>query len=329
MVLSLPDKWVWDSWYVQDGELWHCFFLQADKAIKDPELRHWNVSYGHATSRDLVNWDHLGTCFKPSVGPAWDDYTTWTGSVVCGDDAQWHLFYTGTSHDGGGKHQKLGHAVSGDLHSWERVGDGLIVDRDDRYEEFTPGRWHDRAFRDPWVMRSPNGGWLMYFTARNASVENSMEAGAIGCATSEDLFTWTLQDPVFTGGFGELEVPQVFEWGGSWYCLFCTSHRFWSDEALSTISGPPRTGTHYLIGDSPVGPWRIAPGPMLDGDAPEQRYAARIVDAGGQKLLMGFHMQDPKTGHFPGIISDPVPVLRGQDGLLSLETNETRRVANG
>ncbi|MDJ0639692.1 MAG: levansucrase [Paracoccaceae bacterium] len=330
MVLSLCERWVWDSWYIRDGDLWHCFFLQADKSIGDPELRHWHVSYGHATSHDLVNWDHLGTCFGPSNGPAWDDYTTWTGSVVRGDDDQWHLFYTGTSHAGDGKHQKLGHAVSDDLHNWRRVGDGLILDRDERYEEFRPGRWHDRAFRDPWVIRDPDGdGWLMFFTARDASVPEKLEAGAIGLATSPDIFTWTLQDPVFTGGFGELEVPQVLEWGGQWYCLFCTGDRFWSETAKRTVGEPPVTGTHYLIGDSPRGPWRLAPGPILDGSTPEKRYAARIVDDGHQRFLLGFLMLDPETGAFPGIISDPVPVVRNADGILMLETQDTRRTAHG
>lgn len=318
MVLALDDKWVWDSWYVHDGDLWHCYFLQADKAIGDPEQRHWNVSYGHAKSRDLVDWDHLGTCFGPSASPAWDDFTTWTGSVVRGDDDKWHLFYTGTSKDGGGKHQKLGHAISDDLHNWARVGNGLILDRDARYEEFQHGRWHDRAFRDPWVIRDPDGGWLMYFTARDAKAEPKLEAGSIGFATSDDMYTWTLQDPVYTGGFGELEVPQVFEWGGQWYCLFCTAARFWSGDAVSTIGEPAKTGTHYLIGESPRGPWRIAPGPILDGDHPGQRYAARIVDTGTKKRLLGFLMTDAVDGGFPGLIADPETVVRKPDGRLAL-----------
>ena len=85
MVLALENKWIWDSWYVHDGTQWHGFFLQADKSLKDPELRHWNVSVGHAVSKDLVDWQHLGTCHKPATGPAWDDCTTWTGSVVQDD----------------------------------------------------------------------------------------------------------------------------------------------------------------------------------------------------------------------------------------------------
>ena len=53
MVLEVPGKWLWDSWYARDGELWHGYFLQADRALGDPELRHWNVTQGHAVSRDL------------------------------------------------------------------------------------------------------------------------------------------------------------------------------------------------------------------------------------------------------------------------------------
>lgn len=312
-MLALDDKWLWDSWYVRDGGTWHAFYLQAPKSIGDPELRHWNVSYGHAISDDLTNWTHLGTCFQPSDRPAWDDYTTWTGSVLRGDDEQWHLFYTGTSRADDGKHQKLGHAVSQDLHNWKRVGNGLILDRDDRYEEYEEGRWHDRAFRDPWVMRDPDGGgWVMYFTARNANIGPRLEAGAIGFATSPDLFEWTLQDPVFTGAFGELEVPQVFEWGGTWYCLFCTGDRFWSDGAIDLIDGP-HSGNHYLISDSPRGPWRLAPGPMLD----TKTYAGRIIDDGSTKHLMGF-VQNGPNGSFPGIISDPQRLQRAPDGRLTL-----------
>lgn len=313
-MLKLDDKWVWDSWYVQDGDLWHAFYLQAPKSIGDPEQRHWNVSYGHATSRNLVDWDHLGTCFEPAESPAWDDYTTWTGSVVRGDDNQWHLFYTGTSREGGGKHQKLGHAVSDDLHNWQRVGDGLILDRDERYEEFHEGRWHDRAFRDPWVIRDPEGdGWLMYFTARNADVDGKMDAGAIGFATSPDLFDWTLQDPIYTGGFGELEVPQVFEWGGSWYCLFCTGDRFWSDDAKALL-GQPKTGNHYLVGEGPRGPWRLAGGPFLDSST----YAARILDMQGTRKLMGFQLPDQDNPEFAGVISDPITVTRKGNEQLAL-----------
>ena len=317
MTIALPDKWIWDSWYVRDGELWHGFFLQADKAMKDPYLRHFNVTQGHATSRDLKAWEHKGTCFAPAEGPTWDDYTTWTGSVVRGDDGLWHLFYTGASRAEDGLKQRIGHATSTDLHTWQRVGDGLVLDIDARYEELSPGHWHDRAMRDPWVMRDPAGeGWLMYFTARVPGVEEPNAGGAIGFATSPNLHDWTLRPPVYAGGtFGQMEVPQVFEVGGRWFCLFCTSEEHWSEAYRASYPGEPVSGTHYLVAPDPRGPWAVAPGPFLDGASPCRRYAARIVDTGSGLVLLGF-MHNPDGGPFVGEVADPAPVTIDDDGRL-------------
>ena len=121
MTLALDGHWIWDSWYIRDGDNWHVYFLKAPKSLGDPELRHLNVSQGHATSRDLKTWTHHGTCLAPSDVPAWDDYTTWTGATVRDDDGQWHLFYTGTSRAEDAKYQRIGHAVSDDGHDWRRV----------------------------------------------------------------------------------------------------------------------------------------------------------------------------------------------------------------
>lgn len=317
MVLSLPDRWIWDFWLARDDADWHIFFLQAEKSLGDPELRHWNVSQGHAIGPDLVNWTHLGTSLEPSPSPAWDDYTTWTGSVIRGPDGLWHQFYTGTCRAENGLIQRVGHTVSEDLHNWQRLGSGLALDlADPPYELAVAPNWHDRAMRDPWVMPDPNGhGYLMYFTARVAGLDEANAGGAIGLATSPDLYSWTLQPPVFTGQFGQLEVPQVFEAKGKWYCLFCTSQTHWSDGYRAGYPGAEVTGTHYLIGDSPRGPWRVAPGPFLDGADPCHRYAGRVVQTDDGLFLMGF-IHNPDGADFVGQVSDPIPVEIGRGGLL-------------
>lgn len=320
MVLALRDKWVWDSWYVHDGERWHAFFLQADKSLGDPELRHFNVTHGHAVSDDLVDWEYLGTCFTPSDGPGWDDKTVWTGSVVRGEDGLWHLFYTGASAAEDALYQSIGHATSKDLHIWKRVKTGLCLDLEGsaarHYQATTvPGLWNDRAMRDPWVMRDPAGtGWLMYFTARASGISEKNESGAIGFATSPDLHNWTLQPPVFVGGYDQLEVPQVFEADGRWYCLFCTTAELWS-EARTEAAGPPQTGNHYLMADDPRGPWHLAPG-FLDGANPCRRYAARILKIAGGLAIIGF--DDNGRDNFVGQLRDPEPASIGSDGLLSV-----------
>ena len=326
MVLSLENQWIWDSWYAFDGEKHHCYFLKADKSLGDPDLRHFNVTQGHAVSTDLTNWEHLGTCLTPwRDGPAWDDKTTWTGSVVQDDDGLWHLFYTGTRQSESALYQRVGHAISTDMHSWERVGDGQCLDltgpNAKYYEcEHVIGHWHDRAMRDPWVMRDPNAdGWLMYFTARAPGIEEPNGGGAIGFATSKDLIRWELQPPVFIGGYGQLEVPQVFEINGKWYCLFCTAAEHWSKGRIAEAGVPPVTGTHYLIADNPRGPWKTAPG-FLDGALPCERYAARIVEKDGERYILGF--ADYGKNKFGGYIHDPQRVKVNADGLLKLENTD-------
>lgn len=319
MALAIDDKWIWDFWLARNGQDWHIYFLQADKSLIDPELRHRNVTQGHAVSQDLSTWTNLGTCFAPSEGPAWDDWTTWTGSVLQDDAGLWHLFYTGTSREGAGMHQRIGHATSTDMHSWQRVGNGLALDiSGPDYEEYTPGHWHDRAMRDPWVIRNPNGeGWLMYFTARVPGIKEPNAGGSIGLATSPDLYTWTIQPPVYAGGmFGQMEVPQVFERDGQWYCMFCTSAEHWSEAYKRFNRQSPVTGSHYLIADNPLGPWSVAPGPFLEGADPCRRYSGKIIAADDGLKVMGFIHTTPDAA-FVGEVSDPIPVTITPGGLLA------------
>jgi beta-fructofuranosidase len=323
MVLSLKYKWIWDFWLARNGDDWHIYFLQADNSLPHPDDRHRNVSQGHAVSKDLINWHHLGTCFKPSSTKAWDDWTTWTGSVLQGPDGIWHLFYTGTMHDLDGMHQRIGHATSHDMHSWRRVGDGLCLDRvgpnAKYYEEYTPGHWHDRAMRDPWVMKDPAGdGWLMYFTARAPGRKEPNAGGAIGFARSKDLYAWELQKPIYEGGaFGQMEVPQVFKYGNKWYMTFCTAAQHWSESYQKFNPQSPVSGNHYMIADDPLGPWSV-PKPFLDGANPCKRYAGKIVEVESKLFIMGF-LHDDANGKFIGTVCDPVPLRVDSEGLLHVE----------
>jgi len=322
MVLALEDDWIWDSWYAHDGEKWHAYFLKAPKSIGDSQKRHFNVSQGHAVSTDLVNWEHLGTTFAPSEGPAFDDMATWTGCVLQDPEGLWHLFYTGCGSAEQGLYQRLGHATSRDMHSWERVGDGLILDligpNADAYErDHAIGTWHNRAMRDPWVIKDPEGeGWLMYFTARVPSEGQPSVGGAVGFATSPDLYNWTLQKPAFSGVFGEFEVPQVFQLGAIWYCLFCTKDIHWSAARAAETGLTPVKGSHYLMADSPHGPWRVAPG-FFDGALPCRRYAAHILETEHGLVIMGFDDNGRET--FVGHVLDPEPVTVDAEGYLHVK----------
>ena len=115
---------------------------------------------------------------------------------------------------------------------------------------------------------------------------------------------------------GQLEVPQVFEHGGRWYCLFCTAGPQWSAHYRATNPQSPVTGNHYLMADHPRGPWRMAPGPFFDGAEPCRRYAARIVNGPEGLVILGF--ADGGKDKFGGYVMDPERVVAGPDGLLQV-----------
>jgi beta-fructofuranosidase len=329
MSLVLDDHWIWDFWIARDGADYHLFFLQAPRSLGDPEERHWHVSIGHAVSQDLAHWHQLGTCFRPAEGPAWDDGTTWTGSILR-HDGIWHFFYTGTSKADDCRKQRIGLATSTDLNHWQRHPANPIVDLDTRfYEEYDPAVWHDRAFRDPWVMRDPAGsGFRMWFTARVPDGSPD-ERGVIGTAHSDDLVHWRVEPPVTPpGDFGECEVPQYWEHGGRSYLLFCTSVRRTSAkrrDLLAARSAELETGTHYFIADGPDGPWRLGAGPFLAGTAPYSLYAGRIVEApDGRPVFLGTIGFQP-DGSYVGALSDPIPIEATPDGELILRPESAQK----
>jgi beta-fructofuranosidase len=311
MTLKLDDKYIWDFWHYAEDGVQHLFFLQADRAIGNPDLRHWNVSIGHAVSPDLRNWTVKGTVFGPSAGPAWDDFTTWTGSVIKAE-GRYHLFYTGTSRAENGMRQRIGHAVADTVDGpWQRVGDGLALDLDQRfYEEFEDSGWHDRALRDPYVLPEKIGGkYHMFFTARRKDGEK-FERGVIGHAVSDDLVAWEAAAPVYAGGhYGQLEVPQVFERDGHWFCTFCNIREHWTP-AQRELHGGGVSGTSYLVADDPFGPWQPA-ARFLDGDVPCRRYAGKILrdPVTGGDCLLAFE-DTGADGKFVGQIGDPLPLIR-------------------
>ncbi|MEV0230738.1 hypothetical protein [Nonomuraea sp. NPDC050786] len=303
-MLRLDDHWVWDFWLADDGGTYHLYFLKAPKAIGDPDQRHWNVSVGHAVSADLTDWTVLPDALAPSAGPAFDDYTTWTGSIVRADDGTWHMFYTGTSHAERGLKQRIGLATSDDLHTWRKHGTAAILESDPRwYEQLETAQWPDEAWRDPWVFRDPGGdGWHMLITARSRAGHPD-QRGVIGHARSHDLLTWEAQPPLSAPGtgFGHLEVAQVELVDGSPVLLFSCLHTELSEE-------------RRLAGER-GGVWALEPGDLLGPYDPlkarrlteESLYSGRVIrDRAGAWVLLAFRHTDDDG--FIGEITDPIPV---------------------
>ncbi len=314
MTLRLPDHWMWDSWFVDDGADHHVFFLRASRALVDPHRRHLRAAVGHAVSGDLRTWTLLPDALVHSDSPAWDDLAIWTGSVVRGRDGQWHLFYTGISRAHGAKLQRVGRAVSDDLLTWHRAHDGPVSVADPEWYETrqADGSGID-TWRDPWVFADPAGdGWHMLVTARGNDGDPAGR-GVIGHARSADLVEWTAGPPLSRpAGFVDLEVPQVAEVDGHLVLVFSCLP---GDVARRHDARP--LGSVWVV-DAPsvVGPFDVDRAiPFAHPDL----YAGRVVaDGDGGCSLLGFHNgEDRDDREFGGELSDPIAVgYRPDAGLL-------------
>ena len=315
MSLRLPDHWVWDFWFAQDGDDVHLFFLHAPRTDADPELRHSSARIGHAVSRDLRNWELLPAALGPGSPGAFDDQATWTGSVLH-SGGRWHLFYTGIAAREHGAVQRIGHAISDDLVGWERQG--LVLEAAPAwYEKRGPGVPAE-AWRDPWVFESADGGGFHMLVTARVNHGPPDGRGVIALASSPDLETWEIRAPVSEPGeFGMLEVPQLVHLGGRWRLLFSTVGHEHSAARLARPGVVPEAGTHYLVADDQLGPFRLERDSFLVGSRDVRYYAARVIHHGGAWQLLAWHHTAGQR--FVGELSDPMPVAVGPDGALSVE----------
>jgi beta-fructofuranosidase len=313
VALKLAGQWVWDSWFVRDGDDFHVFYLQASRGLGDPERRHRNVTVGHAVSKDLTQWQVLPDALTPSEPASattaesgqrvFDSYTTWTGSVVHDQNGTWRMFYTGTSREDAGAVQSIGLATSRDLVVWHKHSSEAILRADkSMYSVLADGRWPDEGFRDPWVFKlDGDERWHMLMTARGRDGEYG-QSGVAGHAVSDDLTSWSLLPPLnaVNQGFGETEVLQFEIVDGVPVILFCCGPQWLSQERLQNESG----GVYSLVVDPELQDVDFSRAVLFDAPG---LYASRLIrDAQGCWQLIGF--LNYVDGSFVGELSDPIAV---------------------
>jgi beta-fructofuranosidase len=307
MTLRLPDRWLWDFWFAQDGDDVHVFYLQAPRALGDPGLRHRNATIGHAVSRDLRRWRVLPDALGHGPPGAFDDLATWTGSILR-HERRWHLFYTGVARAEDGTVQRVGVATSDDLVGWQRHGALLASD----------ARWYEpETWRDPWVERDGDR-FQMLLTAR-ARHGPADARGVIGQAWSRDLRAWEAGPPLSAAGeFRHLEVPQRVRLGGAWRIIFCATDQDHGAARSRREGFVAECGTHYLTAADRQGPYALDRHQFLVGDAGRGRhYAGRLLEHDGAWHFLAWRMYDA-GGVFLGELSDPMPLEVGVDGALSV-----------
>jgi beta-fructofuranosidase len=310
-MLALPESWVWDFWFADDGQKYHLFFLYASKALKDPIARHHRAAIGHATSTDLKTWTRVTDAVVHGDAPAFDELATWTGSVTRHPDGTWYLFYTGAQLVDVQNRQTIGYATSPDLYDWTKQGQ--VAEADDRwYETLADKCWHDEAFRDPWVIPDPDGnGWHMLVTARGRTGPAD-DRGAVGHCWSPDLRTWEVRPPLTSvgQGFGQLEVMHTVVVEGQPFLIFsCLA----DNTSVARQAAGSHGGTWAAKAETALGPYDVAGAQLL---ADSSVYVGRLIQLRDtdQWRFIAFTNQLP-DGSFGGTITDPRPVSL-VDGLL-------------
>lgn len=304
MSLRLPGQWVWDSWFAFDGSNHHVFYLQASRALGDPNRRHRNTTVGHAISKDLKNWTVVADALAPSESPAPDSWTTWTGSVVRQDDGNWRMFYTGTSREDNGQRQTVCAATSADLYTWTKVDQLPVVAADSRWYKTLSAGYDYEPFRDPWVFKIPGESqWTMLTTASSIEAVSRLDEAVMGLAKSDDLINWSVQAPLGKPGqgFGETEVFQFEIVDGIPIILFCCGPLWISQErkAAGEIGGVYSLPVSADLSDVDFNRAVLFPDTSV--------YASRLVrdSQGGWNLIAFVNEVD---GQFVGELSDPIPV---------------------
>lgn len=316
MAFHLPDHWVWDFWFADDGEQHHMFYLHAPKSLGDVNLRHRNARIGHATSRDLRNWTDHGQIFDAGTPGSFDGSATWTGSVVHGPDGLWRMFYTGSrflSPDSFANIETVGMATSEDLFTWKKHPVPVCVADGDLYETLGTSSWPEEAWRDPWVFwRQADQLWHMLITAR-AKDGAEPDRGVMAHATSPDLANWTVQPALSAPGcgFAHLEVFQIVQVEGQNHIVFCCDGAKLCGDRAGGIGGV----WSQPIGDMPsIVDFRAA---RLLVD--EKLYAGRIaMDRQGKPWLLAFNNVSA-DGDFIGGICDPLAISTSSDGYLQVD----------
>ncbi|MGC9220468.1 MAG: glycosyl hydrolase family 32 [Solirubrobacteraceae bacterium] len=315
MTLRLDDKWVWDFWLAQDGTYQHVYYLQAPRALADPEMRHHNATVGHAVSTNLTDWEVLPDALHPGPSGSWDDLAVWTGSVIA-HDGLWYMLYTGISSAEAGLVQRIGLAVSSDLVHWHKDARNPVLEADPHwYETRSHTRSRQESWRDPYLVRVADDDLFHALITARVATGPDDGAGVVAHAHSKDLVSWEIDPPItLPGEVAQAEVPQLVRLEDGYRLLVSCHAEDHSQLRRERLGRPGQTGTFALYSNSPLGPFDFPSQPVLPANSPVGTgYAGKLVSLGPDDTrFMCFIIE--RDGEFVGELCDPLPVdLQGSE----------------
>lgn len=306
--LTPPSGWMNDpnGLVFLDGRL-HAFFQY------EPDRPRWGrMRWGHATTRDLVNWEHLPIALEPgSNGP--DSLGCWSGCLVFDDAGVPTIFYTGVVRSGGLRRASICTATSVDgLRTWTKGPGGPVIDGP------PPGIRPD-AFRDPFVWRDEIG-WAMLLGAGSEQAR-----GAVLLYRSDDLHIWRYVGPFLTTEDVVAADPDVAVDDIDSPCWECPQLvRLGTMDVLmaSIVDRAPKIRPAHVLAfvGRVVGQRFVVHHTELLGLGPDFYAPATVTAPDGRRLLLGWIPEDPPAHRssrtWAGSLTLPRVVSLDADGRL-------------
>lgn len=232
---------------------WHHLFYQHNPYGSDWGHMHW----GHARSRDLVNWDHLPIALWPSIEKG--ETHVFSGAAILAADGRPRLFYTSIGHPA--PEQWMALPLDDDLLTWEKHPRPALTLA--AHNGTTISEW-----RDPFLFREAGQTYMV--TGGNSGRPGSASVYLYRAADPE-LTDWNNLGPVFeyrNRAIANIECPNLFKLDGRWVLLIS-----------------PHKPCEYFIGDLDLARGKFIPDTqgVLDAGA---AYASNIsVDTAGRTIL--------------------------------------------
>ena len=263
------DGWVGDTIpFAHDGKF-YIYYLHDERKGNTQDEYGYRTSWNLLITEDGVNVKDCKVVLP--VGEYDDaDYACYTGSVIEGNDGNFHMFYTAQNnynpkyHRDGKPLQYVAHAISTDLINWEKLPE-LTFGADERIYE--PFDW-----RDPFVFYNEEEkcfDMLLAARLRGASEKNG---GCVGLCRSYDLLHWEAKEPFYNPeSYMTHECPDLFKLGNKWYLVYST----FSEKFV----------THYRMSDKLSGPWTSTIEDTFDARA---FYAAKTAQVGDKRMAFAW-----------------------------------------
>jgi beta-fructofuranosidase len=283
-----PSNWTNDPNGTIYYKGWHHLFYQLNPFGSRIGNQHW----GHARSKDLVNWEHLPIAIWPSTDKG--ERAIFSGGAILAEDGRPRLIYTSIGQQRSPE-QWMMIPKDDELISWDKYDKPVLTSA--AHGSVNVGQW-----RDPFMFRE---GGKAYMVCGGNVPGGRGGAGQVQLyvATKGDLSEWKHLGAVFSAlerDIYNMECPNLFKVDGKWVLIVS-----------------PQRPCEYWVGDLDLDRVRFTPysHSVLDaGDA----YASNIsVDDKGRTILWLWGRTNTADGKGWGsVITMPRILSIGSDGFL-------------